>query len=202
MAILDDERLNIDRLHLKENQLRLLMDTGRYVDDTIIQAANILFKESFPAVAGFEDTLYRQRPQLRTRYHPTAANIYHLGKSEHFVATIYVAPNNILFLDSLHPGGKPSESVIKQLKRSYIFTRQTIIVDSIFVQKQTGVDCGAFSVANIWAVLSGMELRTTQFCEDNIRSELYTSFKKGKLFFNTTTCKRRKRSKSYRFKIV
>ena len=39
-----------------------LCDINVYVDDTVIQAANILLKETFDAVAGFEDTLYQQKP--------------------------------------------------------------------------------------------------------------------------------------------
>ena len=67
MALPDEARSNIKKLYLTERQLRLLSNRNKYVDDTVIQAGNILLKEAFPAVAGFEDTLFQQRPQLRSR---------------------------------------------------------------------------------------------------------------------------------------
>ena len=67
MGLCDEARVNIRSLHLTERQLRLLINKSLYVDDTVMQAGNILLKETFPAVAGFEDTLFQQRPQLRSR---------------------------------------------------------------------------------------------------------------------------------------
>ena len=161
-----------------------------------------MLKESFPAVAGFEDTLFQQRPQLRSRQHPTAANIYYRGTSEHYVATVYVAPNKVVFMDSLNPGNKPCEPIVKQIKDSYNLAPPAFTIESIFVQKQTGVDCGAFSIANLWCFLQGMKLSTTSFCEDAIRAELYKSFKQRKLHFRSSRCKHRHASISYRIKLV
>ena len=97
----EEEHQNVKSLSLRSSQLVMLGNTNLYVDDTIIEAANILLRESFKEVRGFEDTLFRQKPQLRTRYHPTAANIFHMGKVGHFVCTIYTSPNRVVYIWTL-----------------------------------------------------------------------------------------------------
>ena len=119
----------------------------------------------------------------------------------HYVATVYIAPNRVAFMDSLKPRGKPSDAVLLQMKLSYNLSPGSLIVDSFIVQQQTGVDCGSFSIANMWCFLRGLDLRKILFNEETIRNELYNSFKRRKLFFRTKTCKQRHVSKSYRFKI-
>ena len=71
---------------------------------------------------------------------------------------------------------EPCDEIIKQIKEAYILTKGKLVVNSIRVQKQRTVECGAFSVANLWNVLSGGEPRTTRFYEKTIRAELYESF--------------------------
>ena len=113
------ERDVIKSQYLREPQLQMLVDTTRYVDDTVIEAANILLRVAFNAVYGFEDTLFQQKPQLRTKHHPTAVNIFHGGIHEHFVSTVYIETNNILYMDTLTPGGKPPVAIVKQMRESY-----------------------------------------------------------------------------------
>ena len=88
-----------------------------------------------------------------------------MGKSEYFIATIYSKTNTIEYMDSLNPGSKPNVAVIKQIKEACILAPGRYVVKSVFVQKQTGVDCGAFSVANVWSVLKGADPRRTRFRE-------------------------------------
>ena len=196
-----EEQKNVRCLHLQSRQLEMLENTNLYVDDTVIQAANILLKDTFPAVRGFEDTLFQQKPQLRSKWHPTAANIFHLGSAKHYVVTVYASPNVVVYMDSLKPGGKPCDAVIKQVKDSYMLSGDSFVVKSLHVQKQTHVDCGPFSVGNMWAFVKGEAPETLQFREDRIRSELYTSFKTLKLRFSFRKCKPRRAPKLYYYKL-
>ena len=40
--------------------------------------------------------------------------------------------------------------------------------------RNTKVDCGAFSVANLWILLQGEDPTSTLFNEETLRSELYS----------------------------
>ena len=201
IGLTETERRNIKSLYLGERQLELLTDTKRYVDDTVIQAGNILLRELFDVVLGFENTLYQQTPHLRTKRNPTAANIFHGGKHEHFTATVYVESNSILYMDTLKPGGKPPAAIVKQMRESYNLEQGSFTVKSAFVQKQCNVDCGAFAIANLWNFLSGYEPRKTRFRETSVREELYKSFKTGKFQFSRRACKARRSAKVYKFKV-
>ena len=196
-----DTRENIKILGLREPQLALLTNTRRYLDDTIIQAANVLLKEMFPLCEGFEDTLFEQKQSLRNRAHPLSANIFHLGRVQHFVATIYTERNIILYMDSLKPGGKPCDVVVKQMKEAYVLQEGEFLVYSVYVQKQRNVDCGVFSVANIWNVLKDGDPRSTSFYQDRIRAQLYESFKRDKLYFDRRKCKSRQLAQKYVFRL-
>ena len=77
-----------------------------------------------------------------------------------------------------------NDAILKQMKEAYAITSGTLKVRSFFVQKQTKVDCGAFSVANIWIFLKGEDPRSTLFDEKKIRSDLFSSFKSGELNFH------------------
>ena len=120
---------------------------------------------------------------------------------KHFIVTVYSGTNSIDSMDSLHPGTKPKVAVIKQIKEAYILEPGKFVVKSVFVQKQTGVDCGAFSVANLWCVLKGVDPRSIRFRESTIRSDLYKSFKVRKVFFHHKLCKPRRVAKSYIFEV-
>ena len=85
-----NEYLNTKTLQLTERQLSLLEDNNQYVDDTVMQAANILLKKSFTQIAGFEDTLFQQRPQLRTRNHPTS-RIYSIKVALHIMWRLLIS---------------------------------------------------------------------------------------------------------------
>ena len=102
---------------------------------------------------------------------------------------------------SLHPGNEPKAAVIKQIKEAYILEPGKFVVKSVFVQKQTGVDCGAFSVANLWSFLNGTDPRRIRFRESRIRSDLYNSFKVRKLHFHHGRYKPRRAAKSYSFNV-
>ena len=124
-----------------------------------------------------------------------------MGKSEHFIATEYSATNSIGYMDSFNPGTKPKVAVIKQIKNAYVLDPGNFIMNSVFVQKQIGLDCGAFSVANLWSVLTGADPRRIRFRESTIRSELYQRVKVRKLRFHYRRCKTRRAAKSYSFKV-
>ena len=164
-----------------------------------MEAANVLLQETFPSIGGFENILFQQAPHQRSRLLPVSANIFHMGKSEHFIATVYSGTNSIDYMDSLYPGTKPKVAVIKQIKEAYILEPGKFVVKSVFVQKQTGVDCGAFSVANLWCVLKGIDPRSIRIRESTIRSDLYKSFKVRKLDFHHRQCNPRQAAKSYSF---
>ena len=76
-----------------------------------MNAANVLLREAFPDVKGFEETLFRQKPSLRNKSKCVSANIFHHSNPEHFVATVYKTNNIVDFMDFLIPGGKPCDEV-------------------------------------------------------------------------------------------
>ena len=75
------------------------------------------------------------------------------------------------------------------------------IVHSVYVQKQRNVDCGVFSVANIWNILKKCDPRSTNFDQDRMRAQLFESFKRGKLFFDRRKGRSRRRAKKYLFRV-
>ena len=115
--------------------------------------------------------------------------------SVHYVSTVYVAANSVVFMDLL-PDKEPFDTVIKQITESSSLLPGTLVVDSFYVQRQRGIKCAASTIANFCTALSGADPRMTQFQEDNLLGELYTSFKRGKLHSNCKTFKSRA-SKSY-----
>ena len=145
--------------------------------------------------------MFSQKPSLRNKVHPTAANIFHMNTTNHFVATIYSSPNQVEYMDSLKPGSIPSEEIMKQIKEAYIISPGELVVKSHFVQRQSNVDCGAFSVANLWNVLRNGDPRCTFFFQSSLRSELYRSFQNGVLTFRKRCCRARRKPSSYYFNL-
>ena len=160
------------------------MDTSRYLDDKVVFAANSILKKQFPEVHGFEDTLYINTPQYRTRAYPTAANIFYVGNRHHKISSVYAEMNNINYYESLDPGSEPNSHVLKQFREAYKLTSGTFYVRSQMCQQQHNVDCVVYSVANVWSVCSGLDPSRISFNENTLRMELLMSFMKQVISFS------------------
>ena len=113
------------------------------------------------------------------------------------MSTIYAERNILLYMDSLKPGGVPEDVVVRQIREAYVLEEGKFEIHSVYVQKQRNVDCGVYSIANIWNVLSNGDPRSTSFLESSIRKQLYESFKQGKLHFDRRKCKARRLPRKY-----
>ena len=97
---------------------------------------------------------------------------------------MYTSKNSINFYDSLSPGSRPGNLVLRQCCEAYD-------IHSVRCQKQGNVDCAVYSIANVWCVLKGLDQSELRFTEKGLRLELMRSLVKGQVSFKFEKCKRR-----------
>ena len=93
-------------------------------------------------------------------------------------------------MDSLHPGSKPPDAVVKQIEESFRLTKKYCI-RSLLCQRQGASDCLVCATANLDVVLSGKDVSKIKFQQKLLRSFFVESFIAGRLFFPSATCKTR-----------
>ena len=104
---------------------------------------------------------------------------------------MYTSKNSINFYDSLSPGSRPGNLVLRQCRETYDLEAGSYRIHSVRCQKQGNVDCAVYSIANVWCVLKGLDQSELRFTEKGLRLELMRSLVKGQVSFKFEKCKRR-----------
>ena len=93
-------------------------------------------------------------------------------------------------MDSLYPGSKPADAVVKQIEESFRLNKKYCI-RSPLCQRQGASDCLVCATANLDLVLSGNAASKIKFDQNLLRSFFVESFVAGRLIFPSATCKSR-----------
>ena len=134
-----------------------LFESGKWLNDRIISGWQFLLQQKYPCVGGLYPTVaVAKRRFKRDMQKHEVVQIINVGNS-HWVglSTIGCSVGVVHSLDSIHC--RPSshqEVIIADLLQC---PKDSIKIEVLNVQRQSGGECGVFALANITATLEGLD---------------------------------------------
>lgn len=156
-----------------------LIQTGKCLNDRIIDGWQFLLQKKFSHCGGFYPAVpaYHGKYKKETKKRDIVQVINSEGK--HWVAfsTIGCSVGVVHWLDSLH--GSPTKHHEKIIAELLECANEYIQIDTVNVDIQEGnVDCGLFALANVTAVLNGIDVSMIKFDQKQMRQHLVSCLEK------------------------
>ena len=168
----------IQELGLKSSD-KIILETGEWLNDLHISAANCLLQRQFPQISGLQSPVLGSKLQF-SALHSEGIQILNYKKHWICISTVGCCPGHVKVYDSLYPF--PSSSAILQICNLVQTRESTLVVQMMDVQTQSGGDdCGLFAIAISFALCSGKNPCEIEFRQDVMRSHLVSCFCIGKL---------------------
>lgn len=152
---------------------KLVIDSGGWLNDRIMSAWQLLLQKKYP-VGGLHSSVVASGRRWKERSHGESGVVQVLNSANsHWAAmsTVGCKPGIVHWLDSLHclPSSQQEEIVADLLQSS----EDSLQFKVINVQLQSnGNDCGLFALANITAVLEGVDPSAVYFNTQCMRAHL------------------------------
>ncbi|XP_073524300.1 uncharacterized protein [Phyllobates terribilis] len=161
---------------------RALITEQEWLDDNIINACQNLIIKACPKVSGLMDTVVLAHSDIPLVTGSHIIQIHHVGA--HWLVSA-CNNNSVTVFNSLH-SSSISDTLKKQILKMYkpLFHGCNKILDVTIMccQKQNGAnDCGLFAIANAVALAEGVDLKSVEFNQAEMRSHLILCLEKGRL---------------------
>lgn len=147
------------------------LESGGWMNDRHIQAAQQLLKQQFPFIGGLQDPIL-QVARTFTVEKGEFVQILNLGSCHWLtISTVGCKPNQVKVYDSMH---MPMSSSMKMTVAELLQTRcSQISVDHMNVQFQKGgSDCGLFAIATATAICHGQNPLQFEYNQAFMREHL------------------------------
>lgn len=156
-----------------------LIQTGKCLNDRIISGWQFLLQQKFSHCGGLYPAVlaYHGKYKSDTKKSGIVQVLNSEGKHWVAISTIGCSSSVVNWLDSLH--GIPSMHHEKLIAQLHQCADEYIQINIVNVDVQEGnFDCGLFSLANITAILNGVDISMIKFDQKQMRQHLVSCFEK------------------------
>ena len=169
---LDAVWIRFNRYLMTETDKGILTSGGLLSDNHINFAQHLLFHQ-FPSTEGLQYTILQGRKPVKNI--KNGLQIIHDRGNHWLVAnTIGCAGSVVQVYDSVYSSVNEETKAVIQTLFGMPENYETTVIDS---HKQIGgKDCGVFAIATATAILSGCNLRSVEFIQEQMRSHLLDCF--------------------------
>lgn len=153
----------------------ILTNPTRWLDDRIVQLAQILIKEKYPHINGLKNP-------AANSYEPTDGNFIQIlnVNNEHWICVASQKNNEVAVYNSV--AGRIDRQTIQIIAGMLKCKDQEFSVKHLPVQQQTnGDDCGLFAIAFATDLAANIEPTTRKYDQEKFREHLLKCFKYGEI---------------------
>lgn len=156
---------------LKMKQKSILLSRGAWLDDELINAAQLMLKQQYPLIGGFQSPVLGDSLAMTPPDSEFVQVIMVCGNHWIAVSTVGCEPSTIKVYDSL--GGRLPKRSLK-LVADLMQTREKLLtVEFVDVQKQRGgSDCGLFALAFIASICNSQDPSSLVYDQSAMRNHL------------------------------
>ena len=155
------------------------LETGDWLNDLHISAAQKLLRRDFPNIASLQSTLLGNRLLFKTAV-PGCVQILHFSGHWACVSTIGCKSGHVNVYDSYFP--TPPVSLVLQLCCLLKTEESHLTINLMHMQSQVGAsDCGCFAIACATALCHGQNPSHLQWQQSEIRQHILHCFTARKL---------------------
>ena len=177
-----DKWIKIGMIHLTYDDKKILESNDMWLNDKIINAAQVLLKTKFPLIEGFQDTLLQKKHafevmsgefiQIINKSNSHWVTLSNLGLQQHGTIRLY---------DSLNSSTLNQE--VQDIIASLLISRCSVITVKIGrVQQQPDAsNCGLFAIAFATLACFGQDPRMVSFEVSAMRKHLLTCIEKREI---------------------
>ncbi len=171
----------------KEDQV--ILNKGRWLNDNIINASQLLLKAAYPLIGGLQNTILAETLAFDVQRGLFVQVLNVSGAHWITVSNVHCETGVVSIYDSIPSGYIPSRT--KEQIAAMLFTKApTITFKFQSVQSQNGsADCGLFSLAFAASLCAG---ETTCYVQHLMRSHLAKCFEDDWMNLFPTTSRQRK----------
>ena len=165
--------------HLDEND-KAALETGQWLSDKHICAAQVLLKKQFPAICGLQPPFLEQANQFDV-LQPGGVQILNANRN-HWVCVSSMSCS-VGTLDVYNSFKSTITSDIARQCSSLLQTpKESITLHQMQMQQQSGgSDCGLFAIATATALCFGIPPNSCEWEQRNMRKHLLKCFVQGKM---------------------
>ena len=163
----------------------MVIESGGWLTDQHIHAANKLLSKQFPELQGLQSTLLSQNGGFVPVTSDGTAVQIHFCNGNHWVASSY--RNQIISVYDSRPSRTMSTGLQEQLAHLYGHLESSmedngLTIHHVPVQRQQGLsDCGPFVIAFALHAALGHDLKDITFDQEKLRGHLLSCFSDGHL---------------------
>ena len=167
-------------INLKVKQKSILLSQRAWLDDQLIDAAQLMLKQQYPLIDGFQSPLFGDTLAMTPPDSEFVQVILICGDHWVAISTVGCKPSTIRVYDSL--GGRLPKRSLKLVADLMHSKEKSLTVEFVDVLKQKGgSDCGLFALAFITSICNGQDPSELVYNQSAMRSHLLMCIEQGQM---------------------
>lgn len=158
---------------------KVVLESGQWLSDQHISAAQALLEKQFPVTGGFQCTLLGSLLQF-SPFDSASVQILNFDKHWVCISTLGCIPGHVNVYDSIY--STPTSSLLRKICNLLCTKESTLTVHMMDIQKQEGgSDCGCFAIACATTLCYGENPCQIRWQQEEMRTHLGKCFTINKL---------------------